>query len=145
MNLADADISGDDPTVFRRKLDQDFSACMTIERESAVFDGRALVDALDRARHDRGLNWPELADRITSQSEAFRATTNDDDVCSGALVRTVRCGTMPCQYSLMLLRWLDCVPEQFLSGIPSAGSDHRLRWDLAMLHADLQDARRERG
>lgn len=75
------------------------------------------------------------------QSEALRATTNDDDVCSGALVRTVRRGTM---YSLTLLRWLDWVPEQLLSGLPSAGPDHRLRWDLPMLHAGLQDARPER-
>lgn len=129
---------------------------MAMTRELAAFDGRALLDALDRARLDRGLGWPELADGITTQSQVLRARTGDHNVCSGALVRTVRRGTMSCQYALMLLRWLDRVPEEFVSGtstvgiddcarLPAAGPDRRLRWNLPALYADLQRARLERG
>jgi len=129
---------------------------MTTVQESAVFDGRALVDALDRARLGHDLGWPELADGITMQSRELRARSGDHDVCSGALVRTVRRWTMSCQYALMLLQWLDRAPEHFLSGpstvepgawgrLPVAGPDRRLRWDLPALHADLQRARVERG
>jgi hypothetical protein len=75
-------------------------------------------------------------------------------MCPGALVRTAKRGTMSCQYALILLRWIDRAPEEFLTGpvvqvgdvaLPEAGPDSRLRFDLPSLHAALDEQRRERG
>ena len=62
-------------------------------------------------------------------------------------------GATSCQYALFLLRWLGQPPEDFLSGpgshvgdtrLPEPGPDHRLRWDLGALHAELNDERQQR-
>jgi len=48
-------------------------------------------------------------------------------------------------------RWLNCAPEDFLSGqvvdvgdvrLPEAAADSRLRWDLNQLHTALNEQRR---
>jgi hypothetical protein len=118
-----------------------------------VFDGDALVAALDARRVALGLGWPALAQVLTQQSSGLRAALNDHDVCSGALVRTVKRGSMSCQYAVMLLQWLGRAPEEFLIGqrrevgevrLPTAGPDVRLRWDLPQLHGALNAQRRER-
>jgi hypothetical protein len=52
-----------------------------------------------------------------------------------------------------MLRWLDRPPEDFLirpsvdvgdARLPTAGPEHRLRWNLSELHAALNDARQVR-
>ena len=119
-----------------------------------IFDGAALTRALDAQRTLQGLRWPGVAAVITAQSAELRAATGDHDLCAGALVRTVQRQTMSCQYALMLLRWLDRVPEDFLTSaavdveaerLPVAGPHERLRWDLPALHAEVNDARGELG
>lgn len=74
-------------------------------------------------------------------------------MCSGALVRTAKRGTMSCQYALIILRWIRRAPEDFLTGpvidvgdvqLPEVGPDKRLRWDLHQLHAALDEHRRAR-
>ncbi|WP_271177210.1 hypothetical protein [Leifsonia poae] len=116
-----------------------------------VFNGDALVAALDARRSELGLGWPDLAQELTDQSSRLRAALNDHAVCSGALVRTVKRGSMSCQYALMLLQWLDRAPEEFLIGdrrelddtrLPTIGTDVRLRWDLPQLYAAVNDQRR---
>ncbi|OJX76709.1 MAG: hypothetical protein BGO91_00800 [Leifsonia sp. 71-9] len=118
-----------------------------------IFDGAALVSELDSRRVRLGLGWPALAEELTEQSAGLRAALNDHAVCSGALVRTVRRGSMSCQYALMLLQWLDRSPEEFLFGrsravgetrLPAIGTDVRLRWDLPELYAAVNDQRRDR-
>jgi hypothetical protein len=118
-----------------------------------VFDGAALVAAVNARRVGLGFGWPALADALTQQSGALRAELNDHAVCSGALVRTVNRGTMSCQYAVMLLQWLGRAPEEFLTGqrrevsearLPSVGSDVRLRWDLPQLYGAVDAQRRQR-
>jgi hypothetical protein len=118
-----------------------------------VFDGSALISALDAQRADRGLGWTALADELTQQSAALNAALSDHSMCPGALVRTARRGTMSCQYALTILRWIRRAPEEFLTGpvvdvgdvrLPEAGTDSRLRWDLGQVHAALDERRRER-
>ena len=120
----------------------------------AGFDGAALISALDAQRVQRELDWAALAEVLWVQSRDLNAELADHCLCSGALVRTARRGTMSCQYALILLRWLGRAPEDFLTGpvtdvgdttLPPAGPDQRLRFDLPQLHATLNRARQERG
>jgi hypothetical protein len=118
-----------------------------------VFDGDALIGALDAQRAERGLGWTELADELWRQSAELNAQLSDHSLCPGALVRTAKRKTMSCQYALIILRWIDRPPEEFLTGpvadvadlqLPEAGPANRLRWDLPQLHAALNEQRRER-
>jgi hypothetical protein len=120
----------------------------------AIFDGSALISALDAQRADHDLGWTELAEKLTLQSADLNAKLADHAMCPGALVRTARRGTMSCQYALILLRWIGRAPEEFLTGsiadvgdtrLPEAGPDRRLRWDLPQLYAELNEARCRRG
>ena len=122
--------------------------------ELATFDGAALIAALDAQRADRALDWAALADVLYGQSHELNAELADNCLCSGALVRTAKRGTMSCQYALILLRWIGQAPEDFLTGsvnhvgdttLPDAGPDRRLRFDLPSLYAALNQERRARG
>jgi hypothetical protein len=122
-------------------------------RALPVFDGDALIGALDAQRAERGLGWTALADELWQQSAELNAQLSDHSLCPGALVRTAKRKTMSCQYALIILRWIDRTPEEFLTGplvdvadlqLPEAGPAHRLRWDLRQLHAALNEQRRER-
>jgi len=119
-----------------------------------VFDGEALIAALDAERVARGLDWNGLAVELYGQSAELNARLGDHALCPGALVRTAKRGTMSCQYALTLLRWLGRPPEEFLTAaapgvasepLPPAGPDARLRWDLPRLYAALDPRRRAAG
>ena len=118
-----------------------------------VFDGPALIAALDAERVARGLDWNGLAVELYGQSAELNARLGDHALCPGALVRTAKRGTMSCQYALTLLRWLGRPPEEFLAAVPgvepeplpAAGPDARLRWDLPKLYAALDARRRTAG
>jgi hypothetical protein len=118
-----------------------------------VFDGDALISALDAQRGQRQLGWTELAQELWQQSAELNARRGDHSLCPGALVRTARRGSMSCQYAVVLLRWIDRAPEDFLTGavvdvgdarLPEAGRDRRLRWDLREVHAALNEQRQQR-
>ncbi|MGH7634285.1 MAG: hypothetical protein ACRENC_11185, partial [Gemmatimonadaceae bacterium] len=120
--------------------------------EKTLFDGDAMIRVLDAQRADRGLDWNGLADVLYQQSSDLNAELADNHLCQGALVRTARRGTMSCQYALIILRWIDRAPEDFLTGpavdvgdthLPAAGPERRLRWDLFLLHAALDEHRSE--
>lgn len=122
--------------------------------EPAAFDGAALIAALDAQRVERALDWAALADVLYAQSRDLNVELADHCLCSGALVRTARRGTMSCQYALILLRWIGRAPEDFLTGsvsdvgattLPAAGPDRRLRFDLPSLYEALNRERQARG
>lgn len=122
--------------------------------EKTVFDGDAMIRVLNAQRDSRGLDWNQLADELYQQSSDLNAELNDNCLCPGALVRTAHRGTMSCQYALIILRWIDHAPEDFLKSraadvgdtrLPATGPDKRLRFDLSLLHAALDQHRRERG
>jgi hypothetical protein len=122
-------------------------------RSGVLFDGKAMMAALDAQRSRRGLDWNGLAEELWQQSRDLNVELCDHGLCQGALVRTVKRGTMSCQYALIILRWIACAPEDFLTGavvdvgdaaLPEASPGHRLRWDLGQLHAALDEHRRER-
>lgn len=117
---------------------------------SPTFDGNGMIRALDDQRAARGLDWNQLAVELTAQSRDLNAELADHTMCSGALVRTAKRGTMSCQYAVIILRWIHRPPEDFLIGpvidvgdvqVPDVGPDKRLRWDLNQLHAALEEHR----
>jgi hypothetical protein len=120
-----------------------------------AFDCDAFFEALDARRRERRLGWYELADELWSQSAELNAERDGDHpLCGGAVSRMQQRGATSCQYALFILRWLDRAPEEFLTGssvvveevgLPRAGSDHRLRWNLAEVHQALNEQRRVRG
>jgi hypothetical protein len=117
-----------------------------------VFDCDALISALDAQRAEHGLGWTALAHELWEQSADLNAQLADHSLCPGALVRhAMRRDAMSCQYALIILRWLGRAPEDFLTGpvvdvddagLPAAGPDRRLRWDLGQLHTALNEHRR---
>jgi hypothetical protein len=120
----------------------------------AVFDGPALIAALDRKRAAEGQRWQQLAVTLWDQSSELNDVLGDAPLCPGALQRTARRGTMSCQYALSLLRWIDMRPEDFLVGavvevdaarLPDASPSQRLRWVLPDVYAALDAERRSRG
>src|SRR3954453_19584133 len=121
-------------------------------RPLPVFDGSALMCALDAQRADRELDWPALAAELYEQSSALNAKLADHCLCPGALVRTVKRGTMSCQYALIILRWIRRAPEGFLTGpvaevgatrLAEVGEATRLCWEHPQLHAAVNDRRLE--
>ena len=116
-----------------------------------VFDCGALISALDARRTERGLGWTPLTDELWQQSADLNALLADHSLCPGALVRKAqRPGPISCQYALIILRWLDRAPEDFLTGpvvevghvrLPRAGPGSRLRWDLGQLFTALNEHR----
>jgi hypothetical protein len=118
-----------------------------------VFDGDALISALDEQRAQHQLGWTELAQELWQQSAELNARRGDHSLCPGALVRTAKRGSMSCQYAVIILRWIERAPEDFLTGpvvdvgavrLPDAGPDRRLRWDLGQVHSALDERRRQR-
>jgi hypothetical protein len=127
---------------------------MPAARELSVslpaFDHGAVIAALDAQRADRRLDWHELAVALHGQSARLNAELNGPCMCSGALWRTTKRGSMSCQYALILLRWLRRPPEDFLTDdsrhvgdatLPEPGPDSRLRWDLPQVHLALNERR----
>jgi hypothetical protein len=121
-------------------------------RPLPAFDGDALIRALDARRAERRLDWNALAVELWQQSSDLNAELADHCLCPGALVRTAKRGTMSCQYAVIILRWLDRAPEDFLTGpvtdvgvtsLPRPGPERRLRWDLPELYTCLDEHRRE--
>ena len=125
------------------------------ETETRVnFDFAAFFGALDAERRVRGLGWYELADELWAQSAGLNAQRDDHPLCGGAVSRQGARGETSCQYAMFMLRWLNRAPEEFLTGpvvdvgdvgLPDAGTDRRLRWDLPQLHAALNAQRQQRG
>jgi hypothetical protein len=122
-------------------------------RALPVFDCGALFSALDAQRRDRGLDWRALADELWQQSSELNAQRTDHPLCPGAIARLPRRGAISCQYALFMLRWLRRAPEDFLTGpvvdvggvgLPEAGTDCRLRWNLEQTHAALNEQRQQR-
>lgn len=120
----------------------------------AEFDFAAFFAAVDAARRERFITWYNLADEVWDQSAELNTERDDHPLCGGAISRLGARGETSCQYALYLLRWLGRAPEDFLVGpiadvgdvqLPDPGPDSRLRWDLAQLHAALNEERQAAG
>ena len=118
------------------------------------FDVTALYEALDARRIELGLSWNQVASQLWNLSSELNDRRRDHPISPSTLTgMTKRPGTS-CQHALFMLRWLDRTPESFLKGIteedpsfalPTVGPDRRLRWNLKLLHATMNERRLEEG
>ena len=124
-----------------------------ILRRSSGFDAKALYEAIEAQRIQRGLSWRQVADEIWNQSAELNQRRRDHPISVPTLTGIVRRGDCTCQHALFVLRWLERTPESFLSpspndtsdmALPSAGPDERLRWNLPALYDALNARRVER-
>lgn len=118
----------------------------------AEFDFAAFFTALDDRRREHQLDWYQLAAELWRQSSDLNAVREDHPLCGGAVSRLGMRGQTSCQYAMIMLRWLDRAPEEFVTGplvdiadsrLPSTDPAHRLRWDLHELHATIDARRRQ--
>jgi hypothetical protein len=122
------------------------------------FDGKALYAALDAKRQAEGLSWAAATAAIWDLAAALNAARDARGLAShpispSTLQSLGKSGSTSCQHALFFLRWLGRTPESFLIGasldaglpLPACGPDRRPRWDLKLLHAELNGARVSRG
>jgi hypothetical protein len=122
-------------------------------RTPVPFDAQALAKALEVKRLEKGLTWTGAASEIWELSFELNATRHDHPISASALRNVGMQNGTSCQHALFMLRWLERSPESFLTGapldagfgLPPAGADRRLRWNLRTLFATLDTARRADG
>lgn len=110
---------------------------------------KALYDALDRQRRERGLSWAA----VTREINGFKTGGHPlaTSTITGLNSRTVAEG----DGILQMLLWLGRSPESFVPGVKEAdserfrlrepGGDRILRWDTKALHSALNAERQARG
>ena len=121
----------------------------------ATFDFAAFFAAVDEARRGQGLHWYAFADELWDLSVQLNAERDDHPLCGGAVSRLGARGETSCQFT----RSTCCAasasrPRSSSSARPwtsarrgsrSLARTSRLRWDLAQLHAAVDEQRRQEG
>jgi hypothetical protein len=117
------------------------------------FDVQALFVALDDRRCLERLSWMQVAGNMWQLSADLNAQREDHPISAATISKMPRRGDKTCQHALVMLRWLERAPEEFIVEphpdtawvpLPEADPAHRLRWDLAALYRALNDARTAR-
>ena len=116
------------------------------------FDAGALYAALDEERTRLAISWPAVAEQLWALSSALNDRRRDHPISPSTLTNMGKTSRTSCQHALFMLRWIRCAPEEFIHhpvegstgvGLPVAGPDRRLRWNLRALHGALDARRRE--
>jgi hypothetical protein len=112
------------------------------------FSLRALYDALDARRAERGLTWAAVGREVNRHRTFMRPIAVS--TISGLRTKTVGEG----DGILQMLLWLERTPESFVPGIPDADDERFqlpalvrgqiLRWDARRLFTELNVRRAER-
>ena len=118
---------------------------------SGDFDLRALRDALDAQRHERGLSWTEAARQINAVGPDAPRHPIAVSTITGLGSRALAEGAGV----LQMLRWLGRAPESFVrdcpaallraASLPAAGAGDVLRFDTRRLYDALDAQRTARG
>src|SRR5262245_8486663 len=117
-------------------------------RRLSDFDLRALYEALDAARVERGLSWAALAGEVNR----FRTVMRPISTSTITGLRSKRVGEG--DGILQMLLWLGRTPESFVPGmagadasrfrLPRLKTTQILRWDTRALFAALDAGRQQR-
>ena len=112
------------------------------------FDIAALYDALDQERRKRGLTWAAVTRQINAIFKDVDARPISQSTITGMRSR----GSVEGNGIIQMLIWLDRTPESFIPGyngpqakLPRVGTDRILRWHTGLIHAALDERRKERG
>lgn len=120
------------------------------------FDGVSLWRALDSQREKRGLTWSGVTRQLRDVDAGLAARLGKQNhPIAASTIAKMRTGQPPgCHFALGYLRWLDAVPEAFLTTgdplglaapLPSVDSFHRLRWDVPRLAGAMNERRGAEG
>lgn len=118
------------------------------------FDVQAFFAAIDERRRREGLSWSRVATQMWELTADFNAQHEHHPIAASTIANMSRRGDASCQHALVMLRWLDRAPEEFVAqprpgttGVPLPEADpaHFLRWDLKALYAALNETRSSRG
>ncbi len=118
------------------------------------FDAQALFAAVDRRRRQDALSWAGVARQVWAESADLNAHLGDHPISASTVLNLRRRGDTSCQHALLMLRWLERAPEDFIAApapgtagvpLPAADPSQRLRWNLSELHEALDAARLARG
>lgn len=119
------------------------------------FDGHAFFAALDGRRRQQGLSWAHVAKEMWELNADFSAQHEHyHPIAVTTITKIARTGDTTCQHALVMLRWLERAPEEFIvqprpgtAGVPLPAADpaHMLRWDLNALYTALNERRISRG
>jgi hypothetical protein len=116
------------------------------------FDGVALWHAMDQQRVERGLTWNGVTRELRDMEAglAVRLGKHNHPIAASTMAK-LETGSEPgCHFALGYLRWLDAIPESFLTTgdplglaepLPPTDSFHRLRWDVPRLAAAMNERR----
>lgn len=112
------------------------------------FDLRALYEAMDAQRRERGLTWTAAVRQIN------RRETKGHPVSTATVTGVGTTAVAEGDGVLQMLRWLGRSPESFIPAFPDADAarfrlpaaldSQALRWDARTLHAALEARRAER-
>ncbi len=113
------------------------------------FSLKALYDALDAQRQERGLTWTGVMREIN------RFITTGHPIATGTITSLQNKAVAEGDGVLQMLIWLGRSPESFMHGFPDADADsfqlrqvridQILRWDSKALHAAMNTQREARG
>ncbi|MBO0827840.1 MAG: hypothetical protein J2P24_08665 [Streptosporangiales bacterium] len=119
------------------------------------FDVQAFFAAIDERRRREGLSWSRVAAQMWELSADFNALHERyHPIAASTISGMARRGDTSCQHALVMLRWLERTPEDFIAEprpgtagvpLPEAGPAHFLRWDLKALYGALDESRVRRG
>lgn len=125
-----------------------------VDVRNCQFDSAALWHVLDAQRVERGLTWNGVTRELCEAEAGLEARLGKrNHPIAASTMAKLEMGAEPgYHFALSYLRWIEAIPEQFLttgdpSGLaeplPRADSFHRLRWDVPRLAAAMV-ARREK-
>lgn len=124
-----------------------------VDLRGCQFDSAALWHAMDAQRVERALTWNGVIRELREVEAglAARLGKRNHPIAASTMAK-LKLGAEPgCHFALGYLRWLDAIPERFLTTgdpmglakpLPRTDSFHRLRWDVPRLAAAMA-ARRE--
>ncbi len=101
---------------------------------------------------ERALSWRQVAETIWAQSSELNDRRQDHPISVETITGMRKRNNVSCQHALFMLRWIGRAPEEFIAdpvvgsarvGLPVAGPDRRLRWNLGALYEAMNAHRRE--
>ncbi len=107
---------------------------------------------MDKQRFERGLTWNGVARELRDVEAGLgeRLGKHNHPIAASTMAKLENGSEPGCHFALGYLRWLDAIPEEFLTTgdplgvaapLPTTDSFHRLRWDVPRLAATMNERR----